>query len=428
MIKRYLFFLLGVTIFSFVHAQNDSTDWQPAFDKAKKEIKELAGQGANEYAQVGRKLEALAIKNPGYAEPWYFLGAAIDKFNTSSGEDIPTSSLSLAEKASQCFSSCLALSNNNYKGDVLLLDPHSKILSVWGAQAYRFLNEQKTDSAIWCLQQANKYGAINATVKDYFKQVLDECSHGAYLFTNGDLYFYYLAYLQLVENYRHDVHCISLNFLNTKWYPEFLSKDSMLPLVKDGVELAKIKDKKWKAREVSIQNKSNVSGDSLISWTLKPTNGEYLLRADIILQKFIEYNAFQKDIFFAADVPQNMRLFLNEGNYLQLRGLTLKLVPKTNASSLSFLENRLAELNELSVDDTSFLCSRDNIQVLNNYRFAYVEVASLAIREKRLTSAKNIMLFERQKYPESLLPFFAEATKKWFQDFMQKNLNSPENK
>ncbi|HEU0226679.1 MAG TPA: hypothetical protein VFQ86_02995 [Arachidicoccus soli] len=428
MSKKYLFFLLGLMMFSFVHAQNDSMDWQPAFDKAKKAIKELAGQDANAYAQVGRKLEALAIKNPGYAEPWYFLGAAIDKFNTSSGEDIPTSSLVLAEKASQSFSNCLALSNGQYTGDLLLFDPHSKILSVWGAQAYRFLNEQKKDSAIWCLQQSQKFGAINNTVKSYFKQVLDECSNGAYLFTNGDLYFYYLAYLQLVENYRSDVHCISLNFLNTKWYPQFLTKDNILTLGIDSEALAKIKDKKWKPKEISLLNKSGIAGDTAVSWMLKPTNGEYLLRADIILQKFIEHNAFQKDVFFAADVPENMRLYLNKDNYLQLRGLTLKLVPKAGSTSLTFLENRLAELNELSTDDTSFICSRDNIQVLNNYRFAYVEAANLAMKENQPVSAKNIMLFEGQKYPEKLLPFFAEATKKWFLDFMQKILDLPGNK
>ncbi|MGH2623536.1 MAG: hypothetical protein ACRDE7_07715, partial [Sphingobacterium sp.] len=410
-------------------AQLDSAAWEAGLTKAKNEMHQLAGKDAQEYVQTGRSLENLAVTNPGNAEVWYFLGNAIDKFNTSSGEQLPSSTLALAQKASDCFVNATELSDNHYQGDILLLDPHSKILSVWGAQAERYLFQKNKDSAVWCMQQAKKYGGINGSVSAYFKQVLDECTDSAYLFTNGDLYFYYISYLQLVENYKPAVHCISLNFLNTSWYPDYLQKKGSLDLPFSGNDLAKIKSKKWKADKLTIENKANLPGvDSAISWAMKPKDGEYMLRSEIILRAFMQNNGFRKDIYFAADVPEKMRLFLSVNNYAELRGLTLKIVPYWKSTSLPYLENRLSMLNELShEDDADFTYNKDNIQVLNNYRFAYTAAADLAMNQNQMKAAENILLFEEKKYPETLLPFFADATRKCFDGFKEKILMTAAN-
>ncbi|HEY0298379.1 MAG TPA: hypothetical protein VGB84_04090, partial [Arachidicoccus sp.] len=339
-----------------------------------------------------------------------------------------SSSLTLAQKSSDCFSNALDLSNGKYTGNILLFDPHTKVLSVWGAQAFRYLNEGKKDSAVWCLQQAEIYGGINQTVKGYFQQVLDECSDSSYLFTNGDLYLYYLAYIQYVLQYRQDVHCVSLNFLNTQWYPQMLSKFGILPLSISNDSLAKIQSIKWKSQDIVLSNNAAVQGDSTISWTLNATNGDYLLRSDIILKSFLGENGFRKNVFFAADVPESMRLFLGMKNYAQLRGLTLKIVPQKNTTNLSFLQNRLAQLNELSDEDSAFTFNKDNIQVLNNYRFAYTAAANLAMLQNQANAAQDIISFEEKKYPESMLPFYADATKNWFIAFKQKIADTAINK
>lgn len=418
---------VAVVVYStsfYAQAQNDSAAWNDAFNKIKTTMQQQPGQNATLYRQLGDELDSLCILNPGNPEAWYFLGSAIDKFNTSNGEEIPSSSLALAQKSSACFSNCLDLSNGKYQGQVLLFDPHTKVLSVWGAQAFRYLNENKKDSAVWCLEQAEKSGGINQTVKAYFQQVLDECSSNAYLFTNGDLYLYYLAYIQYVLQYRRDVHCISLNFLNTQWYPQMLVTYNQLPLTVSADSLAKIQNTKWKAQDVTL----NIAGDSVIAWNVKPTNGDYLLRSDLILKSFLEKNAFQQNVFFAADVPENMRLFLSTKNYAQLRGLTLKIVPEKNTTSLSFLQNRLAQLNELTPEDSAFTYNRDNIQVLNNYRFAYTAAANLAMQQNQSAAAQDIISFEERKYPETLLPFYADATKNWFAGFRQKIMDTAVNK
>ncbi|UAY57004.1 hypothetical protein [Arachidicoccus terrestris] len=423
MMRKWCFLVLSFPLCLFASAQGDFAAWNTAFQKAKKDLKGLAGQPAEAYVSTGRALEDLAVTNPGDPEVWYFLGNAIDKFNTSSGEKLPASSLALARRASDCFVNSIELSNNQYTGETILFDPHTKVLSVWGAQAERYLSAGNRDSAVWCLQQAKNYGGINASVNDYFKQVLDECTDSAYLFTNGDVYFYYITYLQLVEHYKPDVHCISLNFLNTQWYPEYLRKKGSLKLAFGEEELAKIKSRKWKPAELTIKNKAGIIGDTAISWKTTPADDSYMLRSDIILKDFLQENGFRNDVYFAADVPEQMRLYLGVDNYAELRGLTLKIVPKWRATSLPYLENRLSLLNELSIeDDGDFTYNKDNIQVLNNYRFAYTAAADLAMSQNQLKAAENILLFEEKKYPETLLPFYADATRKWFDGFKEKIL------
>ena len=406
-------------------AQGDSTVWNTQFQEVKNELRDLTGQPSEAFVKPGRTLEALAVTNPGDPEVWYFLGSAIDKFNTSSLEKLHSSTLALARRASDCFVNSVELSDNHYKGATLVFDPHTKILSVWGAQAERYLSAGDKDSAAWCLEQAKLYGGINKSVTDYFKQVLDECTDSAYLFTNGDVYFYYISYLQLVENYKPHVHCISLNFLNTNWYPEYLRKKGSLKFPYGQEELAKIKARKWKAAEISLQNKAGLPGDTAISWKVSPGEDSYMLRSDIILSDFLKENGFKSDVYFAADVPAQMRLYLGVENYAELRGLTLKIVPSWRATSLPYLENRLSMLNELSIeDDGDFTFNKDNIQVLNNYRFAYTAAASLAMSQNQLKAAENILLFEEKKYPERLLPFYADATRKWFDGFKEKILTA----
>jgi hypothetical protein len=199
---------------------------------------------------------------------------------------------------------------------------------------------------------------------------------------------------------------------------------NQLPLTVSTDSLAKIQNTKWKAQDVTL----NIADDSVIAWNVKPTNGDYLLRSDLILKSFLEKNAFQQNVFFAADVPENMRLFLSTKNYAQLRGLTLKIVPEKNTTSLSFLQNRLAQLNELTPEDSAFTYNRDNIQVLNNYRFAYTAAANLAMQQNQSAAAQDIISFEERKYPETLLPFYADATKNWFAGFRQKIMDTAVNK
>ncbi len=382
-------------------------------ERAKAEMKKNNTEEKPDYVKAGKLLEKVVAVMPDNPEAWYFYGYAIDRYNSASGETIPNAQLSLTQKASEAFEKAIKLSNDQYKGERLVLDPHTKILTVWGSQALRYQYEGKKDSSNWCLREAYLKGGINNTALQYFRQVLSDCSKNAYLFTNGDMYLYYFAYLQSLEHFRNDVTCIDLNLLNTKWYPQSLVKKNILPLSFSPEDLQKLGMIKWEKQDINIPVKTNSDSISVITWNLPPSfDQKFLLRSDRILLDFLQHNAFRSNVFFANDVPQEMYLFLDD--YLQFLGLTYKLVPKKNSTDIDELAVHLRELKPLPENAKNYLNNPDNIQVLNNYRFAYAIAAQIALNKKRYDKALQLIEAEERKYPESVLPFFAEATKKWY--------------
>jgi hypothetical protein len=401
----------------FAAAQD--AEFKRDLDKAKAEMKLNGDDEQPDYNRAVRLLDAALTKNANSAEAWYFYGYALDRLNSADGDAMIRQQLSLTLRASEAFEKCISLSKDVYTGELLTLDPHTKVLAVWGSQAIRYAYDNKTDSSFWCMKQAAERGGINSTVLQYFRQVLEECSKDAFLFTNGDLYLYYLYYLQLVEKYRTDVNCVDLNLLNAKWYPAWLVKKNRIPVSVAPGDLEKLDITRWDVKTVTIRNRSEANPDAGISWKLWPTYGKkFMLRADRILLDILQQNAFQKDVFFPGDVPPIMSLFLTD--HLQCRGVTNKLVADNAATDLSSLIKRLKKLRYIPVYPKTYLNNRDNIQVLNNYRFTYATAVSMALESGKAATAKDLMESVLHKYPETTLPFFAEETKKWFIDLEKK--------
>lgn len=348
----------------------DSASYANELRKAKNEMKLLLTGEMPDFVKVGKILEPLVSVNPGDAEAWYYFGYAIDEYNMGNSEQMLHASLPLAMRASDAFQNCIELSDGVYKGERLLFDPHTKILTIWGNQALRYFNKGDKDSAYWCLNQAAIRGGINQSVLGYFKQVMQECSQNSYLFTNGDMYVYYLTYLQTVQKFRPDINCVDLNFLQTSWAVPLYKKmnvisDSMaLVMQNNGRNL--VND----SATVLNDNRDAIGGDSLVRWKVR--NPSQMVRGDIAFLNLLQKNEFRKDVFIAADVPSNMRLGLNVDNFLQLRGLTFKMVSDTSTSNLNFLESRLSRLNPIPIDDSSFRNNPDNIQVLNNLSLIHI--------------------------------------------------------
>ncbi len=417
--RKYFYILILFLIpLQFVLGQVNNEAFDKELDKAKFILKTLEPGDMASCIDAGKILEKLTSEQPENAEAWYFYGYAIDKYNSGEGETLLKADLGLAIRASEAYKNSIELSeNHHYEGEKILFDPHTKILNIWGTQALRYLSLNNKDSADWCLNQAAQHGGVNKVVLEFYRQELTECSNGSYLFTNGDLSLYYLAYLQRIEGFRKDLIIADLNYLNTSWYLPLLVKSRGL---NDSIakSLTPTENKiKWTAQDVKISiAKANDSAmiDSSITWTVKPSFGNNLIRSDQILLNFLKYNQFQKEIFFAADVPASMRLSLSVENYLQLRGLTLKMVKDTASSNMNFLESRLAILPSLPVDNNSYLDNPDNVQVLNNYRFAYTAAAVIASLKNNSAESLRLIYLAERKYPELALPFFATETKEWF--------------
>ena len=407
-----------ICLFSIaIHAQE--ADVQKDFEKAKAEMKQNSSDELPDYIKAGSLLERVVEKDPGNAEAWYFYGYAIDRYNSSEGETMIQVQLPLTIKASEAFEKCLQLSKDKYTGDLLLLDPHTKIFTVWGTQAWYYIYQNKRDSAVWCMQQADQRGGVNRVTLNYFRQVMNECSKGAYLFTSGDMYFYYTLFLQLTERYRNDLNCIDLNLLNVTWYPDWLQKKNIMSFTWTLEKLKNIDLLRWDKQPVTIYNENKTYPDTAITWVLKPTlDNKFLIRSNRLLLDFLKLNAFEKPVFFAGDVPQDMNLYLDA--FLQSKGLTYKLATDTGNYNLNQLVERLKKLSTISTDTKTYLNNRDNIQVLNNYRFAYTTAAIIAAGNGNRELAVSLLETAERKYPEQVLPFFADATKQWFVQLKQK--------
>ncbi|WP_147313816.1 hypothetical protein [Deminuibacter soli] len=398
--------------FHRVNAQEANTAKE--LEKAKAAVKGSDGE-APDYNTAGLLLEKIVAREPGNAEAWYWLGYAIDKTNAPDGEHMPHVKLALTVKASEAFEKSLLPGKDVYTGEIYIQDPHTKILAVWGTQAMYYLYNGQKDSAVWCYQQAAHKGGLNRTVMNYFRQVLDECPHNSWLFFNGDMYLYYLNSLQLAEKYRPDVDCIDLNLLNTKWYPGWMASKGLLQTSHSPVDLAAVERIKWTTTQTAI-----VRGhDTLISWALQPTDDKkYLSRSARLLLDLLQQNAFRKEVYFAADVPQGMSLYLD--SFFQFRGLTNRLVSKTKQTDMPFVMEQLRKLDDLPETPRTYLNNHDNVQVLNNYRFAFASAALIALRNGDKATAKQLLGAVERKYPEHVLPFFATATRDWFQQLKKK--------
>jgi tetratricopeptide (TPR) repeat protein len=404
--------LLALPFFSVAQ-----TDPERLLQRAKAEMKGLQNGDQPDYIAAGKWLEDVVKALPNNAEAWYYYGCAIDRYNHKDGESITTTDIALTENTSLAFENSLQVSNDKYTGDILLLDPHTKILSAWGAQALYYAYNNDRDSAEWCLKQALQRGGINKTVATYFKQVMDECQRGAYLFTTGDMYTYYLLYLQLYEHYRTDIICVDLNLLNTSWYPDWLQQKNPGLFSYAINELDRVKRLHWDTKEISIPNKNGGTPEAALVWELKPTKDNSLPRSDQLLLDMLQVNAFTKPVYFAGDVPSDMKLFLDD--YLQSKGLTHKLLPEAGTVNETEMSLRLKKLPVLP-SATNYLNSRDNIQVLNNYRFAYTTAAIIASQKGHNDEALQLIETAERKYPENLLPFFADATRQWFVNLKEK--------
>ncbi|WP_153800627.1 hypothetical protein [Foetidibacter luteolus] len=418
--KKLISYILSFLSVAALHAQDNEA--ARFLERAKTEMKRNRFDFAPDYTQAVSLLQKVVAVDSLNAEAWYYYGYALDRMNSFDGETMLDVELRQTTRASLAFEKCIALSNDVYKGEILLLDPHTKILSVWGTQAYRYLYENKRDSAEWCMRQAFQRGGINKTVVQYFTQVLDECTPGAYLFTNGDMYLYYLLYLQMVDRYRVDIRYIDLNLLNTRWYPGWLQTKGLLQVSLSADDLQKVAADKWVAQKVTVINRNEKYTDTAITWNLPPTYAnKFLLRSDRIILNLLQQNKFDRDVFFAGDVPSNMRLFLDD--YLQSKGLTSKVVTLAKTDNTNELEIRLKKLQHIYPDSKSYLNNRDNIQLLNNYRFAYTTAAFIASQNNQPQKALEFIESAERKYTEEVLPFFAEETKTWFLQLKQKALN-----
>jgi hypothetical protein len=243
---------------------------------------------------------------PANAEAHYFLGYVYSRMNSADGNGMIHMKGSTTLKCSAQFEIVNRLTPR-YEGEVVSLDPWSKLTAEWGSMAYCYLYRQQKDSALWAFNEGRKRGGFDDFFLAVNRKVLDFCDKNAILITSGDNFTIPLWYLQTVENYRTDVTVIDVSLINALWYTRFISSTSKIAFTSKNQNSDSVSYCRWNDSLVSIKAPKHQS----FSWMVKSSEYDgYLLRGDILLLNVIVKNRFKREVYFTKGFSEANQLSL----------------------------------------------------------------------------------------------------------------------
>jgi len=412
-----LFLLFLWTVYEREYGESSYTafsqnqNFEALLDSGKAEYKrEISKQEPNFKNAYGYLQKAVQL-NPKSTEARYFFGYTIDKMNSASGESLIYSSEDLSKKASEQFEYVIK-EEPQYKGEILALDPYSKISTIWGALGLAYLNQRKIDSAKWAFSEGKKRGGFLEPMLHYSRQLLSSCDEASILVTYGDIVIFPIYYLQLLEQDRKDIIPVDASLLHSVWYPKFLKSYNGLSISYSNREIDTLDYQQWKSTEIKITNPKDNSNS--LKWILKPTYGEhYILKGDKILLDILKQNYFKKEIYFTSPTDSSFNLFLEP--HMLKKGIVEKVVSKINTSDdLLDLSNSFTSFSIIDLDRSEIQNSRDVIKLLNGLRFAYLSRISFFITHQSNEEAKKLFLEMEEKLSIDKLPFPSDEIKEYY--------------
>ncbi|MBL0331485.1 MAG: hypothetical protein IPP08_09915 [Chlorobiota bacterium] len=403
------FLLLIVAYFLPLSSYSETDD----LNLGKQELKKEFGKG--DFKVAIKYLESAVAKEPNNSEAHYFLGYAYDRSNSEDGFSMDLTKLELAIKSSYEFETVVKLTPK-YTGELLMLDPYSKITSIWGSQAFAYLNSNKIDSAKWALSEGKKRGGFRDFLLEFNKQILSNCSQNSYIISSGDNLTFPILYLQLINGFRTDVNLINISLLNTLWYPRYLYNNKIIDLNIPISKLDLIEIRNWKDTTITINlDKSVKSFTNKFKWIVKPNiNNEYLLRSGLIFLNFLQTNKFKRDIFFTTSFNPIDQLNLN--NHLE----RFFLIDKISLSKITQNANNLIkgingfDLNKL--DSKSIINSTDELLLIDILRYDYCETIRRLLIDKNTVLAKDVYNKLINFLPENLYPYNSPELKEYIKN------------
>jgi hypothetical protein len=381
-------------------------------DSGKIEFKKQSQSDTPNYSIAYRILSNQVNLNPKNAESRYFLGYTIDRLNSDDGSGMSNRTKEMTIKASEQIEEVIKL-EPIYKGELLLLDPYSKLSSIWGSLAAAYLNRKLLDSAKWAFIEGKKRGGFIEPVLEFNRQLLNSCTENSLLVTYGDNISIPIWYLQTIENFRNDVIVVDASLLNASWYGKYLKREKHLKLSMTDFEIDTTDYILWPPKIVEIVSPNNNS--EKFSWELKPTYmDQYLLKGDRILLDILKQNFYTNPIYFISGSDSTYNLHLNP--YLIEEGL----VNRVSSKSIEYkahIATASSNLKTYTIDKIELkdiIKSRDAIQILNYYRWSYFSIISKIIELKDYDNAKEIATLIQKKFNTQKLPFASDEYEQYF--------------
>jgi hypothetical protein len=407
------FFILG--FFNKSYSQGSILNEKIYSDSGKNEFKAQSQKEKSDYSLALRILKNQVRENPTNAEYRYYLGYTIDRINTETGEEMTKAKRALAEKASEQFEEVNRL-QPDFQGELFLLDPYSKLTSIWGSLAMAYMNQKNTDSAKWAFLEGKSRGGFTEPILAFNRQLLNSCDSNAILVTYGDLITIPVWYLQTVEKCRTDIVIVDANLLNSLWYPRYLKseKKNLIGLSDDLLDTLGYKT--WETNQVTILHPDDSA--QKFSWELPPTYmQQYILRGDRFLMDILQQNLFSRPIYFSNNSDSTYNLYLLP--YLVNEGLVDRVVPSKinwDTNVVKVHKNIYSySIDQLRSDEIKK--SRDAIALLNGFRWCYYNnIYNLASKED-YTEARALIKQMNEKFPVGKLPFTSSEVEEYFRDF-----------